>query len=282
MKLEIRYAADYRYERPVTFSPHLFRLTPKMDHHVKVRRFEFRTNRGAVVSWRRDLFDNEVASVFYPDPARTLKARLKLVLDVEKKSAFDFLLAEHALDLPFRYQQHEMRALAAYLDSSPAPRIDFWSPPVTPRATVAALVELNTAVHQNMEYERRDSGGARPAEETLALRRGACRDFAVLMVGILRGLGLAARYASGYLCEFGDQEKRAEGSLHAWVDTYLPGAGWIGLDPTNGTFCDHHHLVAAVGAGMEDVSPVVGSYYHRERVSHGLDAKLEIVPHGSY
>jgi transglutaminase-like putative cysteine protease len=75
----------------------------------------------------------------------------------------------------------------------------------------------------------------------LQLGRGACRDFAVLMAEALRELGLAARLASGYLCEFGEGEKRAEGALHAWVETYIPGPGWLGLDPTNGTLCDHHH-----------------------------------------
>jgi transglutaminase-like putative cysteine protease len=159
--------------------------------------------------------------------------------------------------------------------------MDFWSRPVTPQPTIRTLAELNEALHGNLAYERRDEGSARPAIETLQLASGACRDFAVVLVAALRGLGLAARFASGYLCEFGDGEKRAEGALHAWVETYLPGAGWVGMDPTNGTFCDHHHLIAAVGAETADVSPVIGSYYHSEPVSHVLDAKLEIIPHTS-
>jgi transglutaminase-like putative cysteine protease len=279
MKIEIRYSADYRYESRVTFSPHTFRLTPKIDHFLKVRRFDFRTNRNAVVSWRRDLFDNEIASAFYPKPAHTLTARLRLMIEVEEKNAFGFLLDGHALHLPFAYEPHEARALTPYLGAGPPPRVDFWSPPATPQPTVEALTALNDALHANLAYERRDDGDARPASETLQLGSGACRDFAVVLVDILRGMGLAARFASGYLCEFGDGEKRAEGALHAWVETYLPGAGWVGLDPTNGTFCDHHHLTAAVGAETADVSPVVGSYYHSERVAHALDAKLEIVPH---
>jgi len=234
-----------------------------------------------VVSWRRDLYDNEIASVFYPEPARTLSARLRLMLEIEEKNAFGFLVDAHALNLPFAYQPHEARALNAYLNAGPAPQLSFWSPSPAPQPTVEALVALNEALHRHIAYERRDEGSARSAAETLQLSSGACRDFAVVLVAVLRGLGLAARFASGYLCEFGDGEKRAEGALHAWVETYLPGAGWVGMDPTNGTFCDHHHLTAAVGVDTADVSPVTGSYYHREQVAHALDAKLEIIPHAS-
>ena len=281
MKVEIRYSADYRYEQKVTFSPHTFRLSPKIDRYVKVRRFDFRTNRDAVVSWRRDLFDNEIASVFYPKAAPTLTARFRLLLEIEEKNAFGFLLDDHALRLPFTYHPQEASVLSPYLSAAPAPVLGFWSPPPEPQPTVDALVALNEALHGGLEYERREEGSARAAEETLRVGRGACRDFAVLLVTILRGLGLAARYASGYLCEFGEGEKRAEGALHAWVETYLPGAGWVGIDPTNGTFCDHHHLTAAVGADMSDVSPVAGSYYHSKPVSHELDSTLEIIPHAA-
>jgi transglutaminase-like putative cysteine protease len=279
MKIEIRYAAAYRYAARVTFSPHLFRLIPKVDRAVKVRRFDFRTNRGAVVNWRRDLFDNEVASVFYPKSARQLEVRLRIKLEIEEKNAFGFLLAPHALHTPFAYQPQEQQVLAPYLSPQPAPRIPFWQPPVTPQPTVPVLAGLNTALHTHLAYERREEGDARPAAETLALGRGACRDFAVVMVEALRGLGLAARHASGYLCEFGDGERRAEGALHAWVETYLPGAGWVGFDPTNGTLCDHHHLTAAVGLTTADVAPVAGSYYHRQPVPHEMQATLEIMPH---
>lgn len=277
MKIEIRYAARYAYAERVTFSPHLFRLIPKVDRALKLRRFDFRTNASAVVNWRRDLFDNEVASVFYPKAARNLDVKLRLKLELEPKNAFGFLLASHALHIPFAYQPHETRVLAPYLSTAPAPRIPFWKRPVTQKPTIETLTALNSALHEHLAYERREDGPARGSAETLALGRGACRDFAVLLVDALRGLGLAARYASGYLCEFGSTEKRAEGALHAWVETYLPGAGWVGLDPTNGTFCNHHHLTAAVGIGPDDVAPVAGSYFHNSPVPHEMTAALEIL-----
>jgi transglutaminase-like putative cysteine protease len=101
----------------------------------------------------------------------------------------------------------------------------------------------------------------------------------VLLAEKLRGLGIAARLASGYLCEFGDADKVAEGSLHAWVEAYLPGAGWVGLDPTNGTLCSHHHLTAAVGLTPAQISPVLGRYYHSKHIASAMQASLRIVPH---
>ena len=159
------------------------------------------------------------------------------------------------------------------------PDLPFWSVPRSPEPTIDTLVALNSAIHNGIAYERREEGDARPSVETIALRRASCRDFAVLLVDVLRGLGLAARHASGYLCEFGDGEKRAEGALHAWVEVYLPGAGWVGLDPTNGTLCDHHHITAAVGLTTADIAPVIGSYFANHAVPHELSTSLEIIPH---
>ena len=279
MKLRILYQTQYSYAEPVTFSPHLFRLFPKVGQHVKIHNHDFRTNIDAAVSFRRDLFDNEVASCFYPKPASLLAASLTIDLDVQPTNAFGFLLDAHALSLPFNYQPTELHVLQPYLQSGAPLKLPFWSPPTNPQPTTETLVALNAAIRENLGYERRDEGPAYSAAETLLRGRGACRDVAVLLAGTLRDLGLAARLASGYLCEFGDTEKVAEGALHAWVETYLPGAGWVGLDPTNGTVCDHHHLTAAVGLTPSDISPVLGNYYHPVSVPSTMTASLSIVPH---
>jgi transglutaminase-like putative cysteine protease len=154
-----------------------------------------------------------------------------------------------------------------------------WKPPTRakPRPTVPTLVELNEAVHKSIHYERREEGAARTPAETLRQKRGACRDVAVLLAEILRGMGLAARLASGYLRESGTKTRRAEGSLHAWTDVFLPGAGWVGLDATNGIFCNHNFIPAAVGLAPADVTPISGSYYHREPVPARMTNRLELV-----
>jgi transglutaminase-like putative cysteine protease len=279
VNVRILYQTQYAYEQTVTFSPHLFRLFPKVDRHLKVRRLDFQTNLDAVVNYRRDIFDNEVASCFYPTPSALLAASFNIEIEVEERNAFGFLLDQHALNAPFAYKPAELRVLQPYLQTDPTPQLPFWKPPAQPQPTIEMLVGLNDAIHANLEYERREEGESRPSAETIALGRGACRDFSVLLADVLRGMGLAARLASGYLCEFGDTEKVAEGALHAWVETYLPGAGWFGIDPTNGTFCDHHHLTAAVGLTAADISPVLGNYYHKTHVGHQMNASLQIIPH---
>lgn len=279
MKVGIYYQTQYAYAEPVSFSPHLFRLFPKSDRYVSVRQLGFQTNTDATVNYVRDLFDNEIASCFYQEKSAMMQAGLQIELELTPRNAFGFLLNSHALDLPFQYTAQEAHALSSYLQRGPAPALPFWQPPTTPKPTVETLVALNSALHENLAYERRDEGAAYTPEETLRLGRGACRDFAVLFAEVSRGLGLAARLASGYLCEFGDAEKRAEGSLHAWTEIYLPGAGWVGFDPTNGYLCNHHHITAAVGFTPEDISPILGNYFHPTRVSGSMTASLQIVPH---
>ena len=279
MKVQILYQAQYAYSEAVSFSPHLFRLFPKSEQHVRVLKSLFQTNLDAVVNHRRDLFDNEIASCFYPEKSALLQASFNLELLVEERNAFGFLVASHALDFPFRYQPAELRVLSPFLQDGRRVELPFWKPPQTPRPTVDALAELNDAIHQNLEYERREEGAPHSPEELLARGGGACRDFAVLLAEVLRGMGIATRLASGYLCEFGGGDKVAEGALHAWTEAYIPGAGWLGMDPTNGTFCDHHHLTAAVGLTPADISPVLGNYFSSHPVTSQMHASLQIIPH---
>ena len=279
MIVHINYQAQYIYSEAVSFSPHLFRLFPKCDRYVSLRSLAFQTNLDASVNYRRDLFDNEIASCFYPGQSALLAAGLQIELEIQRRNAFDFLLASHALDMPFTYLEREARVLAPYLHSDDSvPPLPFWSPPAGPQPTIPTLLKLNEALNRHIAYERRDEGVAYLPDETLRLGRGACRDFAVLLAAIARSLGIAARLASGYLCEFGDAEKKAEGALHAWTELYLPGAGWVGFDPTNGTLCDDHHLTAAVGLTPEDISPVVGNYFHPTSVTSQMTASLQISP----
>ena len=276
MKIEILYHTDYHYEETVSFSPHTFRLFPKVDRFVHVARLKFSTNADADIQYRRDLFDNEIAFCFYPEKGTHLVASLALELHLTERNPFHFLLDRHALDFPFQYKPHEQHVLAPYLapQSAESASLPFWQPEKSP--TLDAIVGLNEAIHKNIAYERRDEGAAYEPAETLQKGRGACRDFAVLLAETLRANGVAARLASGYLCEFGEAEKHAEGALHAWTEAYLPGAGWVGLDPTNGTFCNHNHITAAIGLLPEDIAPVSGSYYNKTHVASKMDATLKL------
>ena len=276
MKIRIAYQTQYAFAGPVSLSPQLFRLFPKADRSVRVHSIAFQTNAGALVNMRRDLFDNEVAACAYNGTSTQLAAQLDIELEIEPRNAFAFLLAPHALELPFAYTAREAHVLAPYLGAGPSLELPFWKAPASPQPTVGTLVGLNEALHRELAYERREEGPAYAPEEMLRLGRGSCRDFAVLFAEVARGLGLAARLASGYLCEFGDAGRVAEGALHAWTELYLPGAGWLGFDPTNGYLCNHNHLTAAVGLTPADITPVLGQYFSDPPVAQTMTASLQV------
>jgi len=166
--------------------------------------------------------------------------------------------------------------LAPYREISRPVVLPFWKPGPYPVPTLSVLIELNNALHKNLAYERREEGAAREPEETLRLGSGACRDFSVLLASTLRTHGFAARLASGYLCEFGAGQKVAEGALHAWTEVYLPGAGWVGIDPTNGVFCNQNHITAAVGLTPEDIAPTTGTYFASTSIPATMSVSLQM------
>jgi transglutaminase-like putative cysteine protease len=154
-----------------------------------------------------------------------------------------------------------------------------WDPPSpkTRRGTVETLVDLNKRLHECIGYERREEGGALSPAETLRRGRGACRDVSVLLAQILRQVGLATRLTSGYLRESDSETKRAEGSLHAWTEVFLPGAGWIGLDATNGVLANHNFIAAAAGLTPGDITPISGAYRHPAPVATEMTSKLQLL-----
>jgi transglutaminase-like putative cysteine protease len=243
----------------------------------RVTRAEFSATE-ASVHMRRDLFDNIIASCFFPKPLANLEFALALDLELEPRNPFSFLLTPEAAKLPVRYRESDL--LAPFLAGGlPREALPDELLALDGESTVEALVRINTAVHRLVEYERREEGDPLPPEETLRLRRGSCRDSATLLAAVLRGMGLAVRLVSGYLWEPEPDEegRKAENALHAWSEVYLPGAGWVGMDPTSGVFADHHRLAAAVGLTPADIAPILGHYYGERTICGTLDASLEVV-----
>ena len=281
MKLGIRYETVYRYDRAVRFSPHDVRLFPRSDRFVQIARLDFRTKPETTIRFGRDVFDNIVASCFFEKAAEALELRLAIDVEVAKKNPFDFVLARRAAQMPFAYEEDMASIICAYRQrqTDDALSLSDWTPPMQelPRETVATLVELTKLLHRTISYQRREEGAAQAPAETLRLRRGACRDTAVLLAEMLRDAGLATRVVSGYLREADEEIRRAEGSLHAWAEVFLPGAGWIGLDPTNGILCNDNFIAAAVGLRPADITPISGSFYHRDRVPAEMQSRLELI-----
>ena len=281
MKLGLRYQTTYRYEEPVGFSPHDVRLFPRSDRFGRVRRLDFSTTPKATVRYWRDIFENIVASCYFPERSKELSFKLAINLDLDEKDPFHFILDREAVELPFEYEDRVAELLAPYRkrrvkENLPLPG---WQAPTgkKPRGTVETLVELNKRLHECIGYERREEGGALSPVETLKRGRGACRDVSVLLAEMLRQMGLAARLTSGYLRESDSETKRAEGSLHAWTETFLPGAGWVGFDATNGVLANHNFIAAAVGLTPADITPIDGVYFHSKRVPAEMTSKLELL-----
>lgn len=280
MKLRIRYQTTYSYDRAVSFSPHDVRLFPRHDRFSRVRRLDFKTDPATKVRFARDVFDNTVASCFFPEASAELQLHLVLDLEIDEKDPFHFILENSAVDLPFEYDPEILDVLGPYRKRRTSDNLTVpgWTAPMVDkkRNTVATLADLNRLLHESLGYERREQGAARSPAETLRAGSGACRDIAVLLAELLREMGLAARLVSGYLRESDTETRRAEGSLHAWTEVFLPGAGWVGLDATNGIFCNHNFVSAAVGLTPSDITPISGGYFHKEEIPNRMTSSLEL------
>jgi len=282
MRVQIENCMRYSYEKPVSFSPHRIRLYPRTDQAIVTHRVETLINVTADVQYRRDLFDNLVANCFFPQPAGMLEIRSRLEVELWPKNPFHFLLAPRATEIPFEYTAEEAKVLGPFLTVKPEEDFDpddLWRFG-NKRDTVEALVDLAKVLHNEIAYEVREDGDARLPARTLELRSGACRDTALLCATIMRKQGLAVRMVSGFLCDFQIDvpDRRPDSALHAWIEVFLPGAGWVGIDPTNGTFCDHRFIPTAVGVSLTDVAPIEGSYFDQEKIPGTFESRLQLSP----
>jgi transglutaminase-like putative cysteine protease len=293
LRLRIDHRTRYLYDQPVSFSPHFVRLFPRTEPGRLVQKITFETSPGADVQLRRDIFDNHFARCFYPDKFADLFFNLAVDIELHEQNPFHFLLDPEAVDYPFHYQPETASRLAACLrpppDESPQTSpakllpLPFWQVPAGSVPTVSLLLDLMAAVRANIRYEQRVEGAAHPPADTLRFGHGSCRDFAVLFAAILRELGFAARLASGYLCEFDQlaKDRKSDGYMHMWTEVFLPGAGWTGLDATNGVFCNHNFITTAVGLLSAEITPISGRYYSNVAVHASMSAHLALTALGS-
>lgn len=283
MRYRIQHTTRYNYGEKVGFAEHHLLLRPREDHHARLESFDLRIMPSSKIRWVRDMHENHIAVAQPEGQSKQLVIQMEAVVAMHQDNPFDFLLAPHATRFPFPYHPFEQHALLPYLTPAgqlPDPAVSRWlglSPAKDWSGdTVDVLTRLNQRLHSGLAYTRREEPGIQSPGETLERGGGSCRDFSVLFIGAARALGLAARFVSGYLHTPAGGPGRAEQSMHAWVEVYLPGAGWKGLDPTNGIFCTSDFIPVAVSADPEWVNPIQGGYVSAVKVENDLDATVQV------
>ena len=272
IRVAIQHKTSYKFDRDVKVSPHLLRLRPAPHSRTHIHGYSLKVEpEDHFVNWQQDPFGNYQARLVFPEKTRELKFEVEVIADMTVINPFDFFIEEYAENYPFKYDALLQEELAPYLSVAESSKeLDQWLADVdrSKKRIVDFLVELNSKLAGQIEYGIRMEPGVQTCQETLTLKKGSCRDTAWLLVQILRSLGLAARFASGYLVQLTSDIKSLDGpsgpeedftDLHAWCEVYLPGAGWVGLDPTSGLFAGEGHIPLACTADPISAAPITGA-----------------------
>ena len=265
-RIKIVHLTTYRFGATVQLGPHHLLLRPREGHDLRIESSLLQITPAHQLRWHRDVQGNSVTVVHFNEPADTLHISSEVVVQHFDENPFDFLLDESAVNHPFPYAAGEWSDLVPYQTACfPEDRsaVSGWAShhlrPGGSTRTLALLTEINRTIAGSFAYTRRDEPGVQSPGETLRLGRGSCRDFATLFMEACRSLGLAARFASGYLHR-PNASPLESGSTHAWSEVYLPGAGWKGFDSTSGEMTGADHIAAAVSRHPAAVPPVSGSF----------------------
>jgi transglutaminase-like putative cysteine protease len=266
MDLQISHLTRFDYDREVQLHLHLLYLRPRENPLLEVQYSNFIIAPEASVHWMRDDFDNLPATVEFSTAASSLEIRSECAVTTSDLPPFDFLLRDYARVFPFAYEPLHAFNLGIYLvagqPDARAPLRTWLAERMQnpPQDTVAWLFAVNQVVHRQLRYQRRNEPGIQAPLTTLELGSGSCRDFAVFLVEMVRAFGLAARFVSGYVLDALD-DGRSSADMHAWVEVFLPGAGWRGMDPTHGIFCDNAYVPVAHAVVAESVNPIQSSFF---------------------
>ncbi|MFN0129604.1 MAG: DUF2126 domain-containing protein [Verrucomicrobiales bacterium] len=268
----LHHRSSYTYDRLVGHSPHVVRLRPAPHCRTRVLSYALAIEPGGhFLNWQQDPFSNWHGRVVFPEKTRSLTVTVDLVAEMAVYNPFDFFLEESASQIPFAYESLLAKDLAPFLELGPlTPGFRTYSDSISraPMPTIDWLVALNQRLWKDIAYGIRLEPGVQTPEETLTLGSGSCRDSAWLLVQVLRHHGLAARFVSGYLLQLKPDVKSLDGptgaesdftDLHAWAEVYLPGAGWIGLDPTSGLLAGEGHLPLACTPEPQSAAPITGT-----------------------
>ena len=286
MFLRVTHVTRYDYSQPVSFAPHALYLRPRETTRQRLHNFDLTLTPAARRVATNDAEDNALDWAYFDAStlAASLEFRSEFLVETLDTNPFDFFLKPAALTFPFSYDAAETFALGPSFIApagTDAVQLRAWLNahlPTPPSDTVAFLSALNAAGRASLAYTRRDEAGIQTPAETLARGSGSCRDYAVFFIALCRQLGLAARFVSGYLHEAPDPgvKNPLPPTMHAWAEVYLPGAGWRGLDPTRGIFCDDSFVPVAHTALAENVNPIQGGFYSAGATTSTLNTRLMI------
>jgi len=267
----LNHVTSYRYDRRIQLGPQLVRLRPAPHCRTRILSYALKVTPGPhFINWQQDPQSNYLARLVFPERVEALRIEVDLVAEMAVLNPFDFFLEPSADVFPFCYDAELAQSLKPYLATAKAtPRFAAYLASITRTATptIDFLVALNRRLSEDIRYLIRLEPGVQSAEETLRLGSGSCRDSAWLMVQLLRSLGIAARFSSGYLIQLVADQKALDGpsgptadftDLHAWCEAYLPGAGWVGFDPTSGLLAGEGHIPLACSPEPSSAAPISG------------------------
>uniref|UniRef100_A0A7C1WWN6 Transglutaminase family protein n=1 Tax=Pseudomonas graminis TaxID=158627 RepID=A0A7C1WWN6_9PSED len=269
--IALHHVTHYRYERAVELGPQIVRLRPAAHSRTRVLSYSLKVlPENHFINWQQDPQGNYLARLVFPEKTNELRIEVDLVAEMAVFNPFDFFLEPYAEKIPFTYAREEHHELQPYLEKLPlTPRFQAYLDSIdrTPIPAIDFLVGLNQRLANDIGYLIRMEPGIQTPEYTLENASGSCRDSAWLLVQLLRHLGLAARFVSGYLIQLKADVKALDGpsgtdvdftDLHAWCEVYLPGAGWVGLDATSGLFAGEGHIPLACSPEPSSAAPISG------------------------
>lgn len=268
---QLHHVTDYRYDRLINLGPQTVRLRPSPHTRAIIQSYSLKIEpKDHFINWQQDPFSNYLARLVFPEKTRHFRVEVDLVAQIKVFNPFDFFLDKNVREFPFNYEKPLEETLIPYLEiRESGPLLQKFIAEIDRKrqGTIDFLVELNQKLHSLLSYTIRLQPGVQTCEQTLKLKSGSCRDMAWLLCQILRQLGLATRFVSGYLIQLKADVKALDGpsgteqdftDLHAWTEVYLPGAGWVGLDPTSGLFAGEGHIPLCATPSPSSAAPISG------------------------
>ena len=267
----LHHVTHYEYDRPVQLGPQVIRLRPAPHSRSRILSYSLKVEpEDHFINWQQDAFANYQARLVFPKKTTAFKVTVDVVTEMAVFNPFDFFLEPSAEEVPFKYADTVREELQSYLDKdhkTPLFKKYLASMDRQRQRTIDFLVQINQRLHQDIRYTIRMEPGVQTPEETLTLQSGSCRDSAWLLVQLFRHMNIAARFVSGYLIQLAPDVKSLDGpsgtevdftDLHAWCEVYLPGAGWVGLDPTSGLLAGEGHIPLACTPQPSAAAPIEG------------------------